>query len=447
MSPGVALVAGTGLLLEEVLLIGLLVGVGVLVTMLGMLDVRHANQNIPENADWVREQLAVTDPMSIVSYRRATVLLNAVRRWLFIVLILGALSAGIVTDAVELLADTGWHPAIQGLVFAAGLTVLFQVLNGLFDLYDTFAIDERFGFNEQSVGLWARDFVISLVLVSTIVSAISGLVFWLVVEVSTVTWVVGGWLIVLGFTLLMQVLGPRVLLPLFYEIEPVEDEQLRAAIEDVFDRAGFETPSIHSMNASSRSTRQSAFFTGFGETKQIVLYDTLIDNLDLPQIKGVLAHEMAHWRYRHSWKLTATAALRAAVVFAVLGAVVAAGWPSAAFGFPAGTPYADVLVGLVYAYPVVVLTRPMTNLLSFRLEREADLFATDVMDASEPIATAVATVYGSKKANPYPHPWYELFYNNHPSVPERVRYIRDHVGSSGSDQQASDGGVADTTSR
>jgi Zn-dependent protease with chaperone function len=297
------------------------------------------------------------------------------------------------------------------------------VLSVPFDLYSTFVVDEQFGFNETTPRLWVRDFLLGLVVLAALLAVLVAPLLALVEALSTPLWVAGGWLVVIAFLLGTQILYPRVIAPLFNDFERVEAGDLRDGIERVFDRAGFDLEEVYTMDASRRSTQLNAYFAGFGRAKRVVLFDTLVDRLEEPEIESVLAHELAHWKFNHIWKQLATVALQIGVVLAVLGALLSTDALYDMFAMPADATYAGLFVGLLAVYPLLELTAPLSNRLSLAHEREADTFAVEVMGDSEPMADALAGLARENLANPFPHPYYAAFNYTHPPIPERIRYV------------------------
>lgn len=414
----------------HVLLVGLLVGTTALSTTLSILNIKHGAREMRANADWLQTYLGVEDPTEIINYQRAGTGLSLIQSWVSVLLLLGALYAGVVTGAVEGLVETGLHPVIQGVVFFLGLFVASRILSVPFDLYSTFVVDEQFDFNETTARLWARDFVVGLLVGGVILGVLAGALLALVETFSPTAWVAAGWLLVIAFMLVMQVLYPRVIAPMFNDFEPVEAGDLRDRIEAVFDRAGFEAEEIYTMDASRRSSRLNAYFAGFGRAKRVVLFDTLVEKLDGPEVEGVLAHELAHWKRNHIWKRLGASAIQIGVVLAVLGYLVTTTWVYDLFGLPSEATYAGLFVALLVTVPLLELTAPLVNKLSLAHEREADTFAVEVMDDDEPMVGALSKLASENLANPFPHPWYAAFNHDHPPIPERIRLIQKEAGDS-----------------
>ncbi|GAB3685295.1 M48 family metallopeptidase [Salinarchaeum chitinilyticum] len=422
------------MLAAHVVLVGLLVGTTALYSALSVLNVRHGRRAVHENADWLAAELDVEEPAELLGYQRARTGASLLQTWVSLVLLLGALYAGVFTGAVEFLADAGLGPVLQGVAFVAGLLLAQRIVAAPFSAYSTFAIEENFGFNEQSPRLWIKDQLLGLAIGLALLLPIAGVLFWLIEAFATPVWVGAGWALVVGVGLVMQILYPRVIAPLFNDFEPLADDEVRQAIEDLFERAGFSASGIYTMDASRRSTHLNAYFVGFGSTKRVVLFDTLLEELSTRELEGVLAHELAHWKFNHIWQRVGASALQMGVVFAALGWLLGTDWLPELFDLPAEATYAHLVVALLFVYPLLELTAPLLNQLSLAHEREADGYAVDQLGEAEPMVGALATLASENLANPFPHPWYAAFTQSHPPIPERMRLVRDRVdGDDGSE--------------
>jgi STE24 endopeptidase len=411
----------------HVAFVALLVGTELFFSVLSVLNLRYGERTVRRERAWVEEFLGVDDVEELSDYHRLRTGLSLLESWVGLGILLLVLYSGLFREAVLAVEGLDLGPIASGVVFLVGGLLAVQVLSWPFDLVDTFVVDEIFGFNEQSFGLWVRDKLLGLVLTVAIAAVLSAILLFLVANVSL--WWVAFWVVFVAFTLVMQVVYPRVIAPLFYDFDPV-DGDLRAAVEDVFERAGFSCEQVYEMDASSRSSRSNAYFTGFGRTKRVVLFDTLIDAMSERQVQAVLAHELAHWKKAHVWKGVVAGALQMGAVLGVAGFLVDAGWLYELFGLPAGgvaagTPgptYAGVVLAVLWIGPVLRWSAPLQNRLSLKHEREADDFAADVVDG-EAMTGALAALSRDNLANPFPHPWYETFHASHPPVPERIRRL------------------------
>lgn len=404
--------------------VALLVGTQAVFTGLAVRNVTYAEQLLDREREWVETTLEIEDIETLRGYHRLTTAFSELKSWIGLLALLGVLYSGGLSWVVELLAATGQSVIVQGVLFFVGSAVVIQLFSLPFSLVSTFGIDSVYEFNQQSPRLFFRDWLLSLgisvLFVAVLTAAVMAAVTWL-----PVWWPAVAWLLFVGFSLSMQILYPRVIAPLFNEFKPVDGGELREAVESVFDRAGFSTDDIYTMDASKRSSRLNAYFIGFGRTKRVVLFDTLVEKLSLPALQSVLAHELAHWKEAHIWKQFAASAAQMAVVFALLGVLVAFEPLYAAFGIPPTATYAGLLLAVLLVGPVLQFTAPVSNKLSLRHEREADAFAASVT-SSEAMIDALGRLAGENLANPFPHPWYAAFHHSHPPIPERIRLLQQH---------------------
>jgi len=427
------------MLIQHLAFVVLLVGSEALFATLDVLNLRHGEAEIEARSGWVADVLGVEDTDEVVDYNRASTGLSRLESATSLGFVLLVLYSGLFADAVAVVRSLGLGELLAGVVFLVGAVVALQVVSWPFDVVDTFVVEEIFEFNQQSPRLWARDAAVQLMVSVVIVGVMAAALLW-VIRAFPRLWAVGGAVLFLAFSLAMQVVYPRVIAPLFYDFDPIEGGELREAVEDVFERAGFACEQVYEMDASRRSSHSNAYFIGFGRTKRVVLFDTLVDQMDLDEVESVLAHELAHWKKNHVWKLLAVGTVQVGLVLAVAQVLMGTGWLYAMFGVPE-TTYAGLALALLWVQPLNGLTAPLTNRLSLAHEREADSFAVDVMGEDEALAEALANLVGENLSNPFPHPWYAAFHYTHPPVPDRIRYIEELTGgdAEGTDDDAGGG--------
>ncbi|MFB6073394.1 MAG: M48 family metallopeptidase [Haloarculaceae archaeon] len=399
-----------------------LAGTDLFMTALAILNRRHEERVLPGEREWVEQRLGVEDVDELLDYQRATTGTALLRSWVLLAGVLLVLYGGLYGDLVRALGSTGLPPLARGVILVAGALLAYRLVAVPFDLFETFVVEETFGFNNQTPALWLRDLVVGTAVTLVIALPVSAVLFWFVG--ATPLWWLAGWALAVALLVGLQVLLPRVVYPLFYEFAPLEEGDLRRAVEAVFDRAGFTCEQVYEMDASRRSSHTNAFFVGFGPAKRVVLYDTLIEGMAPAEVQGVLAHELAHWKKGHIWKFVALGALQFLVIFAALGALVAWTPLYATFGMPPDATEAGALLAFVVVGQVYQLTAPLSNLLSLRFERQADRFAVETV-GSEPMAGALSNLAAENLAELFPHPWYERFHYDHPPIPERIRYVRE----------------------
>ncbi|WP_436923596.1 M48 family metallopeptidase [Halosimplex amylolyticum] len=385
--------------------------------------------------DWFDDRLDVGDTDELLGYQRAKTGAGQLEAWVGLGLLLLVLYSGLLADAVAAVESLGLGTVPSGVVFFLGVVLALQLSSVPFDLFDTFVVEEIFDFNEQSPRLWARDQVVGLAVSLVISGLLAAAVMW-VVDSFPGLWWVGAWALFVAFSLVMMVVYPRVIAPLFNDFEPVESGDLHDAVTDVFDRAGFSCSQIYVMDASRRSGHSNAYFVGFGATKRVVLFDTLVEQMEMDELQSVLAHELAHWKKAHIWKRVGSSAVRMGVVFFLAYQLVTGPWLYEMFGLAsgAGRPvYAGLFLAALVLYPLNRLTSPLENKLSLAHEREADAFAVEVMGDGEPMVDALCRLASENLSNPFPHPLYETFHYTHPPIPERIREIRRQAGAADAD--------------
>lgn len=422
------------MLVRAVAVFVVLVGTEAFFTWLSVVNLRFGARQLAERADWITERFDIEDPIELADYQRAKTGHGALASWVGLGFVLLALGSGLFADAVAALGATGLGPIAQGAVFFVGVAGALYLVSLPFDVVETFVIEERFGFNEQTVGLFLRDAVLQLAILAVLAGVLGTSLLWVVIAFPN-SWAVGGALLFLAFVLTMQVVYPRVIAPLFYDFEPLDAGELRDAVESVFDRAGFECEQVYEMDASRRSGHSNAYFVGFGRTKRVVLFDTLIEQMTRSELQSVLAHELAHWKRGHVWKLTAASTVQAGVLLGVAQLLLAGDWLVGLFGVPAGATHAELLLALLVVHPLNRWLAPVTNRVSLAFEREADDFAVETTDVRSMVG-ALTTLVSENLSNPFVHPLYETFHASHPPIPERIRRLEEREGddsSSGGD--------------
>ena len=329
------------------------------------------------------------------------------------------LLSGLLPWLVQAIHHYGWGTILSGLIFFAALSVLLNLFQVPFNLYDTFVIENRYGFNTKTFRLWIMDLLKSLFL-----SALLGvLLLWLLLSLVThggEDWWVWAWLLVGAFELLLLWLYPVILAPLFNKFEPIQDQDLARRIVSLMERAGLRTKGVFRMDASKRSKHTNAYFTGLGKTKRIVLFDTLMESHTGEEIEAVLAHEVGHWKKKHVLQQLILMEGLSLAAFYLLAKLL--NWPFMykTFGFPEPFPYVGLLLMGALFSPLGYFFQPLGSALSRKFEREADDFALDLIPSERPLVRAFKRLAADNLSNLTPHPLYAWFYYSHPPLAERI---------------------------
>lgn len=319
---------------------------------------------------------------------------------------------------------------LSGLFFWLVPGFITTLLDLPFDYYHTFRIEEKYDFNKATLKTWITDQLkgaaLSLVLFSLILSLILGMI-----RLSPNHWWLWGFLTLSLFQLLIAVLYPVLIAPIFNKFEPLRDQELAEKISRLMQEAGIRIKGLFQMDAGKRSRHTNAYFTGLGKTKRIVLFDTLIQSHPQEEILAVLAHEVGHFKGRHIWKqflLFALSMLAAFYLFYLL-----MDWPLLyrTFGFQNSPPYVGLFLVAILGQKAGFFLSPFYMALSRRFERQADRFAVKLLKSPSTMAAVLKRLAADNLSNLFPHPLYVRFHYSHPPLMERINSLtqisKDHT--------------------
>ena len=339
-------------------------------------------------------------------------------------LLITFLFGGLLATYDAFIRSFGTSPILSAIIFFLVLTWGSTLLGIPFDLYGTFRIEARYGFNTTTPRIWITDFLKSQAIGAVLMAFLIAVVFWLI-SWSPQQWWLWVWGFMAFFSLFMMFISPYVIEPLFNKYEPVTEAGLEDEIRSMMEKAGLKVGKVLQMDASKRSRHSNAYFTGIGRVKRIVLYDTLIKQMSHAEIVAVLAHEIGHWKKGHIWKR-----LLWAEVMALAGSWLSfkllawTGLPGL-LGLPGdiSLPAKMVVLGFVASLALFPLG-PFSAWRSRCHEWEADRFAADLTGKPEDLAAALVKMSAENLSNIFPHPLYAWFYYSHPPAVERVRTLR-----------------------
>lgn len=315
-------------------------------------------------------------------------------------------------------------PVGQGMVFFALLWVIYSVPQMPFSLYETFVIEERYGFNTKTLRVWFLD----LLKETAITALLGGIVLSvLLVMIHSLggTWWIWAWVVLGAFEGLVLWLYPVVIAPWFNRFEPIEDETLDHRIRRLMKKAGLRVEGVFQMDAGKRTRHTNAYVTGLSRTKRIVLFDSLLHAHPREEILAILSHEAGHWKKGHLAKhLAVTEALSLLGLFAVAKLL---GWPALyrTFGFPEPVGFVGLFLSGILLGLVAYFSRPLLSIVSRRFERQADETAVELMGSPAPVTEALRRLAIDNLANLSPHPLYAWFHYSHPPVVERIKRLEE----------------------
>ncbi|MFN3480044.1 MAG: M48 family metallopeptidase [Thermodesulfovibrionales bacterium] len=311
---------------------------------------------------------------------------------------------------------------ISGWIFFVILIFAATFLEVPFNLFYTFRIENRYGFNTTTFGLWISDFLKSLI-ITLILSSIIIIAGLYLLRLSPNYW----WLLIWGFLfffgLFIMYISPYVIEPLFNKFTPIEDESLKEKISYLAERAGIHIGRILRVDASRRSRHTNAYFTGIGKTKRIVLYDTLLKSMSNEEILAVLAHEIGHWKRKHLLKTLFAFETLSLIAIYVSFRLIEGDFILRLFHIDTDTVFVKFAV-LAFIGGILSLPLQVTfNYFSRRYEREADRVSYDLTKDPQNMISALVKLSEENLSNLYPHPLYVLLYYSHPPISERIRRI------------------------
>ena len=313
-----------------------------------------------------------------------------------------------------------------GMVQQVVLVLAFALIGGLLglplSLYQTFGIEQRFGFNHTTPRLWLTDLLKGLLVGLVLGLPLLWLVLWLM-QAGGAVWWLWAWVALVIYQLFVMWIAPNVILPLFNRFTPLQDPALQTRVEALMARAGFSARGFFVMDGSRRSAHSNAFFTGFGSAKRVVFFDTLLSQLDTDEMEAVLAHELGHFHHRHILKMMATSFVVTLLALATLGWLSQQAWFYAGLGvMPHLDGPHDALALLLFLLVTPLLTfflSPLSAARSRRYEFEADAYARQHSNGPA-LSRALLKLYRDNASTLTPDPWFVRFYYSHPPAAQRL---------------------------
>ena len=312
-------------------------------------------------------------------------------------------------------------PVVQTLVFWGIFFLISWIISLPFDIYRTFSIEQRYGFNRTTPKLFATDAVKDLLMSLVIMGAVLALCTWIYTLTPHWFWLLA-WVAVSLFSLFMQYFYSQLIVPLFNKQTPLPEGALRTAIETFAARVDFQIDNIYLIDSSKRSSKSNAYFTGFGRRKRVVLYDTLMEQLSTEEIVGILAHETGHYKHHHILRSLAVNLVSNLLMFWLFGLFISSDALAVAAGCEAASFHVNLGVFSLIYTPVSLVLDIVTNVLSRNHERQADAFAK-AQGQGPAEAAALKKMSAKSLANLTPHPLVVFTEYSHPTLAERVEFL------------------------
>ena len=359
--------------------------------------------------------------MNAKKYNNIKLFISISKAVLTFVLVLWFLLSGLSTDLVEFLRGYTENEYLLFIIFVIvtgfGMSVLFFPLN----FYSEFILEHKYKLSNQNIWQWAWENV-----KSTIVGGIIGLPLLLVFYYSLRTFGDYWWLpftiILFLFSVVLAKFLPVVILPLFYKVKPLENNKLKEKVNALAQDAGMKIENLYQFNMSKNTKKANAMFTGLGKTKKIILGDTLLEKFNNDEIETVIAHELGHYKYKHIIKNLIIGAISSFLTFYLMAYFYKLSLPW--FGFSEITQIDAIPLLTLWAMLIGLILEPLTNIISRHFEYEADLYAVISTRKKEVFIKALEKLTEQNLSDKDPHPFVEWFFYSHPSIKNRIKYLR-----------------------
>lgn len=384
-----------------------------------ILNARHMAPEVPQEFADVFDSATYAKSQN---YARATMRFSTVADTISTVLTFAVILAGGFNWLDVIVRSFAWSPLLTGLAYIGLLSLISYAVSLPFEIYQTFVLENRFGFNTTTVGTFVSDRIKGLVLNSILGGGLLAGVLFFFEKTGSSAWL-WCWGLATAFSLGLTYVAPTWILPLFNKFTPLEEGELRSALEAYAHKAQFELSGIFVMDGSKRSTKGNAFFTGFGNRKRIALFDTLINEQSTEEIVAVLAHEVGHAKRGHIRKRLIVGILKTGVVFYLMSLFMGSAELFAAFGMEHMSTYAGLIFFVLLYTPVSLVLSIVANRVSRKHEFEADAFAAQTTGNPESMIAALKKLSASNLSNLTPHPLTVWLSYGHPPVLERVRVL------------------------
>lgn len=386
---------------------------------------RHRDHVPPEFSP----RIGLTSHQRAADYTAARVRLGMLERvYDAIILIALTLLGGL--QAIDLaVAQVTSHDLLRQLLLLGSVALLLGVLGLPFTLWRQFKLEARFGFNRMTPGLFVSDMLKGIFIALVLGIPLTAAILWLMASAGDLWWV-WAWGLWTVFNLLLLFIFPTFIAPLFNKFTPLSDPELASRIKQLAQRCGFALNGLFVMDGSRRSAHGNAYFTGFGKSRRIVFFDTLLARLNADEIEAVLAHELGHFAKRHIVKRIVLSFAAALLFFAVLGWLAQQPWFYEGLGIlPRLDGRNDAMALLLFFLVIPIFTFMLTPIASWysrRDEFEADRYAA-TQSSSEQLVSALVKLYDDNAATLTPDPVHSAFYDSHPPAAVRIRHLTHHA--------------------
>ena len=389
-------------------------------TWLNIAHVRSHEHQVPL---YFQDKISLDEYQKSIAYTREKARFGMIASWVEAPIFWGLLLSGFFGKVDTAVRSLGFGTVGTGLVYLVLISVVFFLVSLPFNLYSTFVIEQKYGFNRMTPKLWLVDLSKSILLSILIGGPILAAVLWFMERHLQGLWWLYVWILLSLVQIFIAAIFPVFLLPLFNKLTPLEEGGLKQHILALAQKINFRLSGIYTMDGSKRSSHSNAFFAGLGKLRRIVLFDTLVKSLTESELLAVLAHEMGHNVKKHVRTGLLISSVASLTGLYVLSLLVNKPWFYEAFRFAQPSSYAALLIFMKTSGAFTFFLSPLSSILSRKHEYEADRFAAEVMEKREPMIQGLVKLTRDNLSNLTPHPWYSFVYYSHPTVVERIRAL------------------------
>lgn len=402
-----------------ILLLGILTFDFILDQVLDFLNLKNHERPLPEELNGIYDEEKLDQSLL---YHRANAQFGSITSAFNFLLLVAILSGGVLGAVNKILLEQFSDPVLISLAFFAAVFIASDLINMPFSLYKTFVIEEKFGFNKTSLKTFILDKLKGYLIAIIVGGLVLGSLLLLIYKLGPDFWI-WFWLVISVFLILVNMFYTSLIVPIFNKLTPLEDGELRTAIQEYSTKAGFPLDNIFVIDGSKRSSKANAYFSGLGGKKKIVLYDTLIQNHSKEELVAVLAHEVGHFKKKHIIMGLVLSVLQIGLILFILSKFVFNQELSQALGATNVAIHLNLLAFGILFTPISHVIGIFMNLISRRNEFEADRFAASTYNGIA-LQEALKKLSVNNLSNLNPHPAYVFLHYSHPPLLQRLRELR-----------------------
>ncbi len=403
-----------------IVIIIILLSSHIIETVASYLNIKNISNDIPNEFKDIYDQIEYRHSQN---YLHVTTIFSILQNSFNLLLIILFLLYGGFNLIDTWARGFNFSPVITGVIYIGTLLFCISFLNIPFSIYSTFVIEEKFGFNRSTIPTFIADIIKTTLLTAAIGIPLLSLILLFLMKAGTFSWLYC-WAGVFLFSVVMQFLAPVLILPLFNTFTPLEEGELRDAIDLYSQKERFHLQGIYTMDGSKRSTKLNAFFTGFGKFRKIVLFDTLIEKLAVQEIVAVLAHEMGHLKLNHIKKKMLLYGIQTGIMFFILSIFLRNHELIRSLGMAEYSIYTSIVFFSFIYSPVNLFLSILLNWISRRHEFEADEYSVKTTGHPDALISGLKTLSKTNLSNLSPHPFFVLLNYTHPPILVRIQRIR-----------------------